>query len=165
MVSRGWNFCLGSLQKLLVSLVDKAGDFTANLDARLGKETRATIVCPFNRRGDANLFEEDAVLCAGSFQDVKSVFAKPGHGFFIRTFFSSGCHKVTCRRFDSGRKHTVAREADESILSHIWSISSNITVVQRITPYLRSGICLEQSGQLCLVQTMPSNVPTQRYLA
>jgi hypothetical protein len=40
MIGGGGDFCLGGLEKLLIALIDEAGDFTANLDAGLGKETR-----------------------------------------------------------------------------------------------------------------------------
>jgi hypothetical protein len=86
MIGGGGDFCLGGLKKLLIALIDEAGDFTANLDTGLGKETRAAVVVALNGRGDTHLLEEDAVLGAGSFQDVKAVTTKPVHSFFVSAF-------------------------------------------------------------------------------
>ncbi len=84
MFSGGWNFSLGGLEKLLVALVDKAGDFAANLDTGLGKETGRAIIAALNGGGNARFLEEDTVFCAGSFKNVKAMIAKPIHSFFIR---------------------------------------------------------------------------------
>ena len=93
MIGGGRNFGLGSLQKLLVSLVDQARDFTANQDAGLGKQTSTPSSAAFSMAAETfELLEEDAVLRARSFQNVKSVIAKPSHSFFISAFFSRCCH-------------------------------------------------------------------------
>src|SRR5580765_3089870 len=92
MIGRGWDLGLCGLEKLLISLVDEARDFTADQNARLGKETRSAIIGPFNGRGNIHLLHEDAVFRAWSFQNVKSVIAKPVHGFFIRALLSCCRH-------------------------------------------------------------------------
>src|ERR1700686_627182 len=94
MVGSGWNFRFCGLKKLLIPLIDEAGDFTANLDARLGKKTRSAIIGPFNGRRNAHFLEEDAVFRAWSVKDVKSVITKPAHGFFISAFLCRCRHRL-----------------------------------------------------------------------
>src|SRR6185312_9935799 len=146
MVRGSWNFSLGGLQKFLVPLIHKAGDFTANLDSGLGKEPCGAIVAALNRSGNARFLKEDTVFCARSFQNVKAMIAKPIHGFFIRALLCRCRHKPPDRRFDSKQECDVALESRERILSHMESHYSNITVVQRDTPALRGKI-LPDSGE------------------
>src|SRR3954470_4130873 len=141
MIGCSRDFGFGGLQKLLVSLVHKAGDFAADLDAGLGKETRRAVIVAFNGCGNARFFYEDTVLCAGSFQNVKAMIAKPIHGIFIRTFLCRCRHKPP----DSKHERYVALESRERIMSHMRSPPSNITVVQSVTPTLRGRI-LPDSG-------------------
>src|ERR1041385_8936245 len=101
MVGCSWNFSFRGLQKFLISLIDKPGDFAADLDAGLGKETRGAVVTALNGCGNARFFYEDTVLCAGSFQNVKAMITKPIHGIFIRAFFCRCRHKPPDSRFDS----------------------------------------------------------------
>src|ERR1043166_5046339 len=137
MVGCSWNFSFGGLQKFLISLIDKPGDFAADLDAGLGKETRGAVVTALNGCGNARFFYEDTVLCAGSFQNVKAMITEPIHGIFIRAFLCRCRHKPPDRRFDSKTLPRCCLGKQERIMSHMRSRSSNITVVQRVTPALR----------------------------
>src|SRR5579864_449966 len=117
----GRNLGLGGLQKFLVSLVHEAGDFSANLDSRLGKEAGRAIVAALNGGRNARFFEEDTVFCAGSFQYVKAMIAKPIHSFFIRAVLCCCRHKPPDRGFDSKRERAVALETREWLMSHMES--------------------------------------------
>src|SRR5437588_7213 len=94
-VGRGGKLGFGGLKKLLITLIDQTGNLTADQNAGLGKETHPSIPSFFNSGGAVELLQEHAVLRAGSFQDVKSVLAKPIHGFFIGSFLSFFSHHPT----------------------------------------------------------------------
>src|SRR5258708_33181550 len=88
--SRNLGFC--GLEKLLVSLIDQAGDFRADQKARLGKETHAVVAGLFNSGRAVQLLHEDAVLCSWSIQNVEPVLTKPTYGFFVRALLCLLCH-------------------------------------------------------------------------
>src|SRR5579884_649663 len=99
MVRRGGDLGLGGLKEFLVALIDQAGNFTANHNARFGKDTDSSIVSLLNGGRAVQLFQEHTVLCSRSFQNVKSMLTKPIYGFFISALLCSRapllflCHK------------------------------------------------------------------------
>src|SRR6185437_256582 len=93
MIGRGWDFRLGRLQKLLVTLINKAGDFGANQVPGLRKDAHSSLGRFFNRSRTVQLFQENAVLRTLRFQNVKAVITKPGDGFVVCARVSFFCHE------------------------------------------------------------------------
>ena len=86
-IGRSRDLSLGSLQELLVSLINELGDFAADQESGISKDLHAAIGRCFDRRGTVVLLYKHAVLYARRFQDVEAVIFQPGYGVFI----SAGC--------------------------------------------------------------------------
>ena len=110
MVGCGGDLGFGGLEKLLVALVDQAGDLAADQDAWFGKKTHPTIGGLLNGGRAVQFFQEDAVLRPRGFQDVKSMIAKPAYSFFIRAFIFFSLPLPHLTPFDSRPIAAVARK-------------------------------------------------------
>src|SRR6266536_185848 len=97
MVSCGCNFGFRSLQHLLIAAVNELGNFSADEVSRIGKYLDAIVAILLDRCRDIVLFQEHAPLHAGSFNQIKSMVAKPLHGVIKCSLFYFGCHVIPCR--------------------------------------------------------------------
>ena len=90
MVGGRRHFGLGCFQELLIALVDQLRNLAPNLISRVGEDLRAAIVGLLDRGRDVVLPQKHAILCSGSFDQVKAMFAQPTDCVFVGAFFNFG---------------------------------------------------------------------------